>query len=387
MAASREIDPASDWCEAIGTLAPGGELVLRPGDYPGPCTIMHGGAPGAPIVVRGQDPRDPPRIVYSGTATNVLHIRASHIILRGLRFGPTAPDIDAIRLIQGHDVTIEDNVFDGLGGIALTVNHTSTHGIVIRGNTITASESTALYLGCHDGRSCAVSGLLVEGNYINGVRAAPDEIGYGIQVKLNSTAIIRDNVIVNTKGPGIMVYGSTDTTQVSLVERNFVAGSRTSSAIVIGGGPAIVRNNIALASAEAGIGLEDYGRRGLLRGIVVVHNTVYDNAQGGIVVPSTAPLEVRILNNAVHTRPGTPALPSRHDGTESSGNVDCTTRPCFRDPSLRDFSPLRLPPGATLRDSWAPTDDYFGARRGAPPVPGAIEAPAGPVGFERKAMR
>jgi hypothetical protein len=43
------------------------------------------------------------------------------------------------------------------------------------------------------------------------VDAQEDEVGYGLQVKLNSTAVIRDNVIVDTKGPGIMVYGAGET--------------------------------------------------------------------------------------------------------------------------------------------------------------------------------
>ena len=35
-----------------------------------------------------------------------------------------------------------------------------------------------------------------------------------------------------------------------------------------------MRNNIAVGNREAGIALEDHGRRGLLRGVVVAHNTV-----------------------------------------------------------------------------------------------------------------
>jgi parallel beta helix pectate lyase-like protein len=270
------------------------------------------------------------------------------------------------------------------------VNHTSTHDIVVRRNTIIRSGSTALYLGCHDGRWCQVSRLLVEQNYINGVRADGGGIGYGIQVKLNSTAIIRDNVIVDTKGPGIMVYGADDAAEGSIVERNFVAGSQTSSAIVIGGGPAIVRNNIATSSAEAGIALENYGRRGLLRGIAILHNTVWDNAGGGITVPLFGRLEASILNNAVHARPGTAAFPkwrarvAWRARVTSEGNVECAARSCFRDPGRRDFSPAGLPRGASLAGPWAPTDDYFGQRRGAPPLVGAIEYPAAPIPLEVK---
>ena len=248
--------------------SPGEELLLQPGDHAGPCTVTRSGVPGAPLVIRAKDPARPPRIVYADRATNVLNIRASHVLVRGLEFGPTQADVDAIRIHSGNDVTVEDCRFVELGGIAIVANSQSLRGLTVRRNEVLRSKGTAMYFGCHDGTACVLSELLIEQNYIGGVTAADAAIGYGIQVKLNSTGTIADNVIVDTKGPGIMVYGARDPSLLSVVERNFVSGSRTSSAIVIGGGPVVLRNNITIASAEAGIGLEDYGRRGLLRGIV-----------------------------------------------------------------------------------------------------------------------
>ncbi len=373
-----EIGPDDDWCKRIAALGPGEDLVLGPGEYRAPCTIANSGVAGAPIVIRARDLHNPPRITYPGSRFNLLHIRGSHVVLRGLHFGPTAEGVMAVRVIDGHDITIEDSTFVDLGGSALTVNHATTRNIVVRGNTIIGLNATAIYLGCHDGRFCVVSGVLVEGNYINGVQAGRREIGYGIQVKLNSAAIIRDNIIVNTKGPGIMVYGAADPTQVSLVERNFVTGSRTSSAIVVGGGPAIVRNNIVSSSAEGGIGVEDYGKRGLLRDVVVVHNTVYDNRLGGILVPPM-PVQVKVANNVVHARPGTPAFPASRPGVESAGNVDCSLRLCLKDPGAGDFSLTAPAPGAALDGAWAPTDDYFGQPRGLPATAGAVERPNIPI--------
>jgi len=382
-----EIGPRDGWCEAIGRLMPGSELVLRPGDYPGPCMISRGGLASAPIVIRGKYGEDLPRVVYEGSKAHALEIRASYVTVRGVAFAPTAPAVDAIRIVDGHDITIEDNVFSHIGGIVLTVNHVTTHDIIVRRNRIADSRSTVMYFGRHDGRACVVSGLLIEGNYIHGVSAADNEIGYGIQIKLNSTAIIRDNVIVDTKGPGIMVYGADDPMRLTLVERNFVGGSRTSSAIVVGGGPVLVRNNIVVSSAEGGIGLEDYGGRGLLRGIVAAHNTVYDNAAGGIVARRVVALDAKVLNNAVHARAGTPALPANL-GVDRVGNVVCTTtRRCFRDPSRRDFSLVGFPSGSILDGPWRPIDDYFGQCRGIPPMAGAIEYPAAAIRLERKQVR
>lgn len=78
-----------------------------------------------------------------------------------------------------------------------------------------------------------------------------------------------------------MVYGSRDLLSRSVVERNLVMGSQTSAGIVVGGGPAAIRNNISLMNYGAGIELEDYHARGLLRSLVVSHNTLYRNAGGG----------------------------------------------------------------------------------------------------------
>ncbi|MGH7536730.1 MAG: right-handed parallel beta-helix repeat-containing protein, partial [Gemmatimonadales bacterium] len=298
-ATAAEIGPDDDFCTALRGLRAGEELALRPGDYRGPCAIKRGGLPGAPLMIRAADPAHRPRIVYTGTDANVLEVRASHVRISGLAFGPTQWGVDGIRIFGGTDITVEGCEFSGLGGIAIVANHGSVTGLAVLHNIIRASKSTGMYFGCHEGRRCTVSGLRVEGNFIREVQASGPEIGYGLEVKLNSSGVIRDNVIADTKGPGIMVYGSQDLLATSLIERNLVVGSRTSSGIVVGGGPAIVRNNIGVGSMEWGVGLEDYGRRGLLRGIVVAHNTVYGNLLGGIGVPGSDRIrDAIIVNNA-----------------------------------------------------------------------------------------
>ena len=327
-----EVGPGSDWCQALRTLPPGEELLLQPGDHAGPCTVTRSGVPGAPLVIRAKDPARPPRIVYPDRATNALNIRASHVLVRGLEFGPTQPDVDAIRIHSGDDVTIEDCRFVELGGIAVVANSQSLRGLTVRRNEVLRSKGTAMYFGCHDGTACILSELLIEGNYIGGVTAPDPEIGYGIQVKLNSTGTIADNVIVDTKGPGIMVYGARDPSLLSVVERNFVSGSRTSSGIVIGGGPVVLRNNITTASAEAGIGLEDYGRRGLLRGIVVSHNTLYGNRQGGIAVSPEGRLDAKLLNNADSRGVGNPSPAARTDRRDQPRERGLHVGSLFRGP-------------------------------------------------------
>lgn len=276
---AREIDPSVNLCQAIAQTEAGGELILKPGDYQGGCKIRR------PMVIRAADPKQRPRIVYQTRASNVLEVYASQVTIRGLELGPSLHDVDGVRVLSGNDVIVEDCVFRRLGGIAVVANHQSVRGLTVRRNQIFDSRATAMYFGCHDGGHCAMSALLVEHNTIERVDAPPDQVGYGVQFKLNSTGVIRSNVIVDTKGPPIMVYGAADDTKPSIIEGNYVAGSRTSSGIVVGGGPAIVRYNIAKHNAEAGIALLDYGKRGLLRGLVVGHNTTDGNGKGTILAP------------------------------------------------------------------------------------------------------
>lgn len=377
-----EIGPDADFCAALHGLPSGEELVLTPGDYKGGCTIRRGGQPGTPLVIRAADPDRPPRLVYPGHPVNMLEIRASDVTIRDLTFWGAFGAADGVRIISGNRITIERCRFQQLGGIAVAANHTSVQKLTIRQNSIRESTATAMYFGCHDGLGCAISGLLVEGNYIHGVTAAESEVGYGIQVKLNSSGAIRDNVIHDTKGPGVMVYGARDLMGTTLVERNFIRGSRTSSGILVAGGPVVVRNNITGWNVEAGIGLVNYGRRDLLRGITVVHNTVYGNGRGGITAPDHGSLEASISNNAVHARSGTPPLPTLRPGVRAIGNVECTLAVCFADADNLDFSPFpgSMLMGTKLRATDAvPADDYFGFARGNPPVIGAVERSRGPV--------
>jgi hypothetical protein len=381
--AGEEVGPESDWCAAANALAAGEELILHPGEYVGPCAIRRGGTAEAPTVIRARDPDDPPRIVGpSDRAGNAISIYAGHVVIRGLAIGPV-PDGDGVRVYAGNGVTIEDSRIADIDSSAIAATHVSVHDLTIRRNEIARTGWTAIYLGCHEGLQCQHTGLGVHQNIISDISAPAHgpggDPGAGIQIKLNSTAVIRDNVIRQTVGPGIMVYGARSLVDASLIEGNFVSGARTSSAIVVGGGPAIVRNNVTVNSGDSGIGLEDYGKRGLLRGIVVIHNTASGNLQGGISIYSKGRVEARVVNNLVQARRGTPAVPRGRVGVLSLGNVVCAIGACFADPLGGDYSPLAAIPGLAMSESWTPVQDFFGQPRRTPPTAGAIEPRVSPV--------
>jgi hypothetical protein len=388
---ARQVGPDSDLCAEVNRLKPGEELVLLPGRYKGPCSIRTGGTAERPVVIRSADPDRPAVIVYTGRTANVLNIRADHVVVRGLAFESVHPEADGIRIYARNNVAVEGCQFTNLGGIAIVANHHSARGIVVRGNIVKQSRATAMYFGCHDGKACVIEELLIERNYIHGVTAPERMIGYGIQVKLNSAGIIRDNIIIDTKGPGIMVYGAHDRNAVSLIERNFVQGSMNAAGIVIGGGPVRVHNNISIANANGGIQLHDYGKRGLLRDVIVQHNTLFENEHSAVVLANTDKAEAEIAFNAVVSNRNKAALPETREGLVLKHNRDCSHAICFAHPDQRDFTPadssilLASPDGQDFPTY--PKEDFFGRSRGPRRVVGAVEPGGGPVHLGIKAIR
>jgi len=63
-----------------------------------------------------------------------------------------------------------------------------------------------------------------------------------------------------------------------------VEGSGTEGGIVVGGGPANVRNNMLVDNAYGGVSCQDYNGRNLQANVWVVHNTMLDNGDSGINV-------------------------------------------------------------------------------------------------------
>lgn len=374
---AKEIRPEDELCRAINDPASGEELILLPGEHRGPCMIRRGGTAERPLVIRAKSADARPRIVYDGQSANVIEVRADHVVVMGLSFGPTRKSIDGIRIRANKDVSVVDCEFSSMGGIAVVANQSNLHGLRVKGNVIRNSNATAMYFGCHDGQSCRLADVIIEKNLIDGVSAAENEVGYGIQVKLNSPSIIRDNVITDTKGPGIMIYGGREVLEESLIERNFVSGSRGSSGIVIGGGPAIVRNNIAVANSQSGIALHDYAQWGLLRSIKVGFNTVYGNEAGGIMAPAGKVAASLMVGNVGASLSGASAFSARQAGLAAEDNLVCN-KSCFADVEKNDFSAtqnsLLERGGVGYKAAWLPDDDFFAQRRKTPRKIGAVES-------------
>lgn len=391
LGASVVVNPSSPWCDTINNASPGAEIIFAPGSYADTCWITAKGLQGSPIIIRSQsaDPSQRSIFAYPGSTSNVLElIDASYLTLRGFSFNPTQDGVDAIRIRSANDVIIEQNLFQGIGGVSIPANDGDTQRITVRNNTFKDLKYTCLYFGCQDGTTCHTTDLLVEGNLIDTVTTPydPSAVGYGLEIKLNSYGTVRDNTIYRTKGPGIMAYGSNRGDPPSLIEGNYVEGSQTEGGIVIGGGPAKVRNNVLVGNAYGGVSAQDYNGRGLQKNVWIVDNTLLNDGDSGINVESwNAGSGNVIAFNAILPKTGTPSLrPSSPAGT-IIGNVTCpSASSCFVNATTPPYDLWPSPTSPLLNaagngsEPWRPVDDFMGVIRGTAADVGAFERTSSP---------
>ena len=347
-----------DWCAVVNGLGAGDEVVLGAGDHAGPCWIQASGVAADPLVIRGEDGPHP-HIVYEGAGDNVINLFGEHLVLRHLAFGPTQDGIDAIKYREeGGDVVVQDCEFTQVGGISFSANSADSWDLVIRDCRFTDLQATGLYFGCHDGAGdCSSRDVLVEGNLFDGVTS--DAVGYGLEIKVDSYGIVRDNVIHDTQGPGIEIYGSYDDNLVSHVTGNLVMGSRVDGSLEIGGGPCIVTGNIVVGGAQGAIYAYDYSGRGLQRGVTIAGNTALGVDAAAVRISGWDGDDLVLANNALW-REGGAELPQLGGHVEVAGNVLCATaEACFEDAAQLDFWPAA---GGSLVDGAAGTQADAGAQ-------------------------
>jgi hypothetical protein len=379
-----QVTPSSDWCTKINSVSPGTTVVMAAGVYTSPCAIRNSGTSSSPIVIRSvtSQPARSAVLAYAGNSANVFDVYGAYLEFEWLSFVNTQQYVDAIKIRSGHNITVLENTFENLGGTAVVYNDPGTvDRISVVGNTIQRSKFTAIYLGCHDGTKCHATNVLVEGNLINGVHPGSSEVGYGMEIKLNSFGTVVNNTVYDTRGPCIEVYGSNQGDPATLVEGNYVQGSMTDAGINISGGPAMVYNNVSVGNAYGGIYAQDYQNRGLQKNVWITFNTVLANQMAGILVQHwTAENENVLADNAIATLSSEPPMePSSPEGTILT-NVKCNpATSCFDQPtsSPYDLWPLSAGPligaGGKGLQPWRPEYDFMGIPRGEAADIGAFQ--------------
>jgi len=388
------VHPGDPWCTVVNAAAPGDTILFGAGTYPDTCSIVASGMSGARITLRSQTaaPADRAFLAYAGTSSNIIDVYGSYITIRWLTFGPTAAGagVNPLKLRSNNiGIVIDQNVFQGTDiAVAANSGGVTYQDISVTNNVLTNLQSTGLYFGCHDGISCHALNILIRGNLIHTVQPG-DGVGYGLEIKLNSYATIVENTVYGSQGPGIEVYGSNRGDPPSVVERNYVEGAVTDAGINVGGGPAIVRNNIVVGNQYNGIWAQDYNSRGLQQNVWIVNNTILNNQTGGIKVSNWQTGAGNVLAfNAIAPLGGTPALtPASPIADVFTGNTTCTPATgCFDQPNTAPYDLWPVAAGPLIgaagfgTESWRVTDDFLCASRGSAADVGAMQRTAPGIG-------
>ena len=265
---------------AMYALGPGDVLQFHQGVYGRLLRLTDGsgiyptfsGSLGKPIVIKGYGNGEERPVITKDSdkgdlwTINGNFIEASYLVFKdanswsvGLtRTIKTATDVGTVT-----DITIRDCVFDNSTDVSIAANASYHHynNILIENNVFTRPHHEFIYFGQHVGRAWG-NNIVVRNNLFIGENFPQEAIGYAIQFKRNiRNSLIENNLILNSKGPGIAVYGADNT------------GYPAPNDIVL---PIIIRNNLVLGSGE---GINTLG--GPVR---VYDNVVFECRSWGVFV-------------------------------------------------------------------------------------------------------
>ncbi len=298
-----EIDPTGDFRSAMQNLHPGDTLVMHGGTY----TLSSyfeldlAGTAAQPIVIRAAS-GEQPSIHYVDDGQNIVNIVGSAFLtIDGIEFSGGSR---GIRLSDSSDITIRNCHVHDTAANAISANDGGNvyARLTFVHNEIDHAGDTAegFYLGCNDD-ACRIHDSLVANNYIHDLNGPTVTQGDGIEIKAGSYAnVVRDNVIHDTGYPGITLYHTNGNGAPNVIERNLVWNSGDNGIQVTG--DAIVRNNIVLSAAAAGIGIHA-SQGGSVQNLVIVNNTVIKSSGDALHISDVAGA-VLVANNALYAASG-----------------------------------------------------------------------------------
>ena len=250
-----------------------------------------------PIVMRSKD-GEQAIIQQTSTSQNVFEISGSrYFVVRDIEFTGGS---HGVRLMDSDYVTIESCEVHDTGDVAISANSGGTYeGLKLLRNHIHHTNGTGegMYLGCNS-NACRLANSLIEGNYIHHTNGATVEQGDGIELKEGSFGnIVRDNVIHDTKYPGIITYSTVGNGAANVIEGNVIWN--VSDNAIQSAADAIIRNNIIL---DGPVALQSH-QAGSPSNIQFVHNTIITTGDGLNVRNVVG--SVLIANNAIYSQSGT----------------------------------------------------------------------------------
>jgi len=320
------VTPDGNWRERLTGhgLKPGDELVLAPGTYShrAKLELNHVGTAEKPIVIRGEKGAI---IKRPDARQNTLNLAGTqYLTIRDLEItgGSAGIRIHNAGERQAKFVTLEGLHIHHIGGVAITCNHAGNRyeGMRFRNNHIhhTSGHGEAFYLGGNEASAIFFNGV-VEGNYIHDLNGDKISQGDGIELKQGSYSnLVQRNVIVDTKYPGIIVYG-TRGKPANVIRKNWIIGSgdqgiqAASDAVIEDNfiafsrhdaihskphqgaipGRLQIRNNLVVLGKGGGHFLRVTGDKGLSGPIRATNNTVAKLHDGALLkIPAKLDIEV-----------------------------------------------------------------------------------------------
>lgn len=285
---------------AIDALHAGDQLVLRGGAYVlrKRLRVVAVGTASGPIVVKAAT-GERPVIKQTNAEANIIEIvKSRHFVLRGVELQGGS---HGVHLEESDFITVEDCEIHHTGDVAIAANSGGAYeGLRLLRNDIhdTDGSGEGMYLGCNED-ACRVANSLIEGNHVHHTNGATVEEGDGIELKEGSfNNVIRDNVVHDTRYPGIITYGTVGNGAANIIEGNFVWNSGDDDNAIQTAADAIIRNNIILGSP---IGLQR-NQSASPGNIEVTHNTIISGGDCINVRDVVGP--VLIANNAVYSKRG-----------------------------------------------------------------------------------
>ena len=298
-----EIGPGDDFRAAMQGLQPGDTLVMHGGMYllSSYFALQLTGTAQQPLTIRAAA-GEQPVLHYVDAGQNIVNVENSaFLVFDGIEFSGGSR---GIRLTASSDITIRNCHVHDTAANAISANDGGNDyaRLTIVHNEIDHAGDTAegLYLGCNND-GCRVHDSLIANNYIHDLKGPTVTQGDGIEIKAGSYAnVVRDNVIHDTAYPGITLYHANGNGAPNVIERNLVWNSGDNGIQVTA--DAIVRNNIVLSAAAAGIGIS--AQQGGNPGNLLIANNTILKASGDALHISGAAGPILVANNALYAGGG-----------------------------------------------------------------------------------
>ncbi|HCH66601.1 MAG TPA: hypothetical protein DFR83_27595 [Deltaproteobacteria bacterium] len=350
-AADLVVDVGDDWCATLTAAEAGDRVLLAAGTHTGTCRVTPAGTADSPITLTAQDAERRATLTSTDSSANLLDLDGGHIVVEGLDFGPTEVNVEAIRMHAGELVTVRDCAFSFIGGQSIVASTAGAaySGLTIEDNTFEDITGAAVTIGCYAGAvDCSAGDVVVQRNRVRGVTG-----GDGIVLESDATGSILRNTISGTAGPAVRVGG--DVSELggveeplegglpnTMVEQNHLVGSGSSYALVIDGGPVVVRNNIVVSGLSGGLSVADPTNNGRMNHIHVIGNSITGTDGPAVTLTDwEADGTLAFANNGIWdaTAPGA-GVPAAVGDHPWGGNVDCSSETaCFEDIMAGDPSP------------------------------------------------